>query len=56
MKFSIRDFFSKCADLVTFTEETLNGKLHFFCAVVVNRKCKQKLDFLLENEENEPFL
>ena len=21
------------ADLVTFTEETLNGKLHFFCAV-----------------------
>ena len=33
-KFSIRDFFSKCdqirnADLVIFTEETLNEKLHF---------------------------
>ena len=34
MKFSIEDFFSKCdqetADLVTFTKEILNGKLHFF--------------------------
>ena len=36
MKFSIKDFFSKCdqirrkhAGLVTFTEEILNGKLHF---------------------------
>ena len=33
MKFSIKDFFSKCdqetADLVTFTEEIVNGKLHF---------------------------
>ena len=36
-KFSIKDFFSKCdqirrffADLVTFTEEILNGKLCFF--------------------------
>ena len=39
MKFSINDFFSKCdqicsflqfpADLVTFPEEILNGKLHF---------------------------
>ena len=43
MKFSITDFFSKCdmwlnqqetADLVTFAEEILNEKLHFFCAVV----------------------
>ena len=32
MKFSIKDFFSKC-DLVTFTEEILNGKLHFLCSV-----------------------
>ena len=39
MKFSIKDFFSKCdhnpqetADLVTFTEEIVNGKLHFFCS------------------------
>ena len=40
MKFSIKDFFSKCdqirsflADLVTFTEEIPNGKLHFLCSV-----------------------
>ena len=33
MKFSIKDFFSTCdqipADLLKFTEEFLNGKLHF---------------------------
>ena len=29
-KFSIKDFFSKCDQFVTFTEETLNGKLYFF--------------------------
>ena len=29
MKFSIKDFFSKCDQIqVTFTEEILNGKLH----------------------------
>ena len=37
MKFSIEDFFSKCehetADLVTFTEEILHGKLHFLCSM-----------------------
>ena len=35
MKFSINDFFSKCdetADLVKFTEEIFNGKLHFLCS------------------------
>ena len=38
MKFSVEDFFSKCeflqfpADLVTLTEEILNGKFHF-CAL-----------------------
>ena len=43
MKFFIKDFFSKCdqirrpnpqfpADLVTFTEQTLNGKLHLLCS------------------------
>ena len=35
MKFFIKDCFSKIlqfpADLVTFTEEILNGKLHFLC-------------------------
>ena len=36
MKFSIKDFFSKCdQDLVTFTEEILNGKLHFLCSVML---------------------
>ena len=34
LKFSIKDFFSKCdqicQDLVTFTEEMLNEKFHFF--------------------------
>ena len=42
MKFSIEDFFSKCdqicnfpADLVTFTEEIVNGKLHFFEQCVI---------------------
>ena len=36
-KFSIKSFFTKfenpqeTADLVTFTQEILNGKLHFLC-------------------------
>ena len=30
MKFSIKNFFSKC--VVTFTEEILNGKLYFLCS------------------------
>ena len=40
MKYSIKDFFSKCetADLVTFIEEILNGKLHFLCSDV-NQGC-----------------
>ena len=35
MKFSIKDFFSKCDQLhslVTFTEEIINRKLHFLCS------------------------
>ena len=41
MKFSNTDFFSKCDQIrsflgfVTFTEEILNGKLHFLCSVTV---------------------
>ena len=31
MKFSIKDFFNKY-DQITFTEEILNGKLHFLCS------------------------
>ena len=34
IKFSIKDFFRKCADLVTSTGEIYNGKLHF-CAVIL---------------------
>ena len=39
MNFSIKDFFSKCVaksaitDTITFTDEILNEKLHFFCSV-----------------------
>ena len=41
-KFSIKDFFSKCdqtADLFTFTEEVLDGKLHFLCSVCMALSC-----------------
>ena len=44
MKFSINDFFSKCnqirwktVDLVTFTDEILNGKLYFLCSIIIRR-------------------
>ena len=30
LKLSIKDFFSKCDQIVIFTEKMLNGKLHFF--------------------------
>ena len=38
MKFSVKDFFSKCdqiripEDLITFTEEILNENFHFLCS------------------------
>ena len=43
MKFSIKDFLSKCdqirtADLVTLAEEILNGKLNFMCSVIILTK------------------
>ena len=42
MKFSIKDFFSKCdqirtGDLVTITEKFLDGKLYFLCTVPILR-------------------
>ena len=44
MKFSTKDFFSKFpqfpADLVTFTEEILSGKLHFLCSVYSVLSCQ----------------
>ena len=37
MNFSIKDFFGTCdqetGESVTFTEEILNGKLHFLCSI-----------------------
>ena len=40
MKFSIKDFFSKC---VTFTEEFLYGKLHLLCSVMLIRRLRNCL-------------
>ena len=40
MKFSIKDFFSKC-DQITFTEEILNGKLHFLCSDSIMKLSRQ---------------
>ena len=53
MKFSMKDFLGKCdqihrkLDLVTFTEEILNGKLHFLCSD--NRKTLGKLIFISQS-------
>ena len=43
MNSSIKDFFSKCdqketADFVTFTEEILNGRVHFMCSEFYSSK------------------
>ena len=35
MKFSIKDFFSKCDQIRTFTEEIFNKKLRFLCIAIV---------------------
>ena len=37
MKFFIKDFHQVTADLVTFTEEILNGKLHFLCSTCLDK-------------------
>ena len=41
------------ADLVTFTEETLNGKLHFLCSVIdkLSYPCAlvESNDFIIDN-------
>ena len=41
MKFSIKNFFSKC-DQIIFTKEILNGKFHFLCSEC-KRGSKQSL-------------
>ena len=52
MKFSIKDFFSECdqilqetADLVIFTEKILNEELHFLCTgTCVTKKPKNVIE------------
>ena len=66
MKFSINDFFCKCeetADLVTFTEEILNGKLNSFVQYDINQdesytriSNKQKVYFFTRVKPNESQL
>ena len=60
MKFSIKDFFSKCdqpnpketVDLIKFTEEVRNGKLQFLCSdhsyVIKNNKSSCSVAVLFE--------
>ena len=39
MKFSIKDFFTKCDQIRRkFIEEIVNGKLHFLCSVNLSDK------------------
>ena len=51
IKFFNKYFFSNCdqihADLVTFTEEILNGKLHFLCSVNHTYLDKKRPHFVL---------
>ena len=52
MKFSIKNFFSKCdqikfpANLVTFTKDILNEKLHFLCNVSVATAISDTSNFM----------
>ena len=39
------------ADLVTFTEEILNGKLHFLCSILFSNPKLKKLKHVTSNEE-----
>ena len=32
LKFFVKDFFINCDQICTFTEEILNGKLHYLCS------------------------
>ena len=55
MKFSIKDFFSNPADLVTFTEEIHNGNGNFiFCAEYHKNRSFAKAfkQFLISKEQN----
>ena len=50
MKFFIKDFSQFPVDLVTFTGENLNGKLHFLCSG--SQICQKKLCKTLHQGEN----
>ena len=58
-KVSIKDFFSKCAfgiaDLVTFTKEILNGKLHFLCSDITTTSSKNIWVKFITYEKNNLF-
>ena len=57
IKFTIKDFFSKC-DQIIFTEEILNGKLHFLCSLGNGRICHEhiKNDYRLQENIQSPEL
>ena len=52
MKFSMRDFlvnaieFAGNCGFVKFTEEILNGRLHFLCSDISKTEIKQKTDYI----------
>ena len=46
MKFSIKAFFSKCKDLVTFTGEILDRKLHFLCSESCSDPLRQNANWM----------
>ena len=43
MKFFIKDFYSKCNQIRKFTEEILDGKLHFLCGETFQLNCNPRL-------------
>ena len=57
MKFSIKDFFSKCDQIHSFlqiwshlfTEEIFNGKLHFLCSVKITADRLDQFTIILLN-------
>ena len=61
VKFSIRDFFSKCDQIrrklriwSQFTEEILNGKLHFLCSGYF--KILEKFSFWFNQKLQHPLM
>ena len=46
----MKEFLQEIADLVTFTEEILNGKLHFLCSEALEQLSKGALKILYFNE------